>query len=126
MVSNSSKSQVSIDSDFKARRWYHRRDIRFIGLVVVFILAFQGYGFFSGPSRISPDLKEAIEMGENKFDILVSAKFPAEAFHFELYQTLGAVSGEVGGAVKLGGVSPKDIRFLSRKYWIERISLAPN
>ena len=58
-------------------------------------------------------------------DILVWANFPAEAFHMELYQKLGAIRGEQEGAVRLGGVRPGDIKFLSRKYWIKNIDIAP-
>ena len=43
----------------------------------------------------------------------------------ELYQTLGAIRGELDGAVRLGRVKPQGIKFLSRKYWIEKIDLAP-
>ncbi len=110
---------------YRRRRWYHRRDFRFIGLVVVFVLLFQGYGYLTGPSRIGDKLNQVIEAGEKKLDILVWAKFPAEAFHMELYQTLGAIRGEMDGAVRLGGITPGDVRFLSRKYWIKNIDLAP-
>ena len=112
-------------SGYRRRRWYHRRDFRFIGLVVVFVLLFQGYGYLTGPSRIGDKLNQVIEAGEKKLDILVWAKFPAEAFHMELYQTLGAIRGEMDGAVRLGGITPGDVRFLSRKYWIKNIDLAP-
>jgi len=113
------------NSGYRRRRWYHRRDFRFIGLVVVFVLLFQGYGYLTGPSRIGDKLNQVIEAGEKKLDILVWAKFPAEAFHMELYQTLGAIRGEMDGAVRLGGITPGDVRFLSRKYWIKNIDLAP-
>ncbi len=93
--------------------------------MVVFVLLFQGYGYLTGPSRIGDKLNQVIEAGEKKLDILVWAKFPAEAFHMELYQTLGAIRGEMDGAVRLGGITPGDVRFLSRKYWIKNIDLAP-
>ena len=113
------------NSGYRRRRWYHRRDFRFIGLVLLFVLLFQGYGYLTGPSRIGDKLNQVIGAGEKKLDILVWAKFPAEAFHMELYQTLGAIRGEMDGAVRLGGITPSDVRFLSRKYWIKNIDLAP-
>ena len=58
-------------------------------------------------------------------DVLVWAKFPAEAFHMEIYQELGALSGEQDGAVRVGGIMPDGIEFIARKYWIEKIDLAP-
>jgi hypothetical protein len=93
--------------------------------VIAFVLFFQSYGFVTGPSRISDKLSGAMASGQEKIDILIWAKFPAEAFHMELYQTLGAIRGELDGAVRLGRVKPQDIKFLSRKYWIEKIDLAP-
>ena len=113
------------ETEFRKKRWHHRRDVRFVGLVIAFVLFFQSYGFVTGPSRISDKLSGAMASGQEKIDILIWAKFPAEAFHMELYQTLGAIRGELDGAVRLGRVKPQDIKFLSRKYWIEKIDLAP-
>ena len=107
------------------RRWYHRRDVRFVGLIIAFLGAFQVYGYLTGPSRISDNLQTVLGSGEKKVDVLIWAHFPAEAFHMELYQTLGAIRGEVDGAIKLANVKPQDIKFLSRKYWIKNIDLAP-
>ncbi|MEE2745989.1 MAG: hypothetical protein VX617_03805 [Pseudomonadota bacterium] len=118
-------SQAHLESGFRIKRWYHRRDIRFIGLVVLFLLTFQAYGYIKGPSRITENLQKALQTGEAKLDILVWAYFPAEAFHMELYQTLGAIRGELDGAVRLAGVTPSDVRFLSRKYWIKTLDLVP-
>ena len=109
----------------KRRRWYNQRDFRFIAVVLSFLVLFQGYGFFTGPSRIGENLQQAIETGETKLEILVWAKFPAEAFHMELYQKLGAIRGEQEGAVRLAGVRPSDVQFLSRKYWIKTMEVAP-
>ena len=109
---------------FKRRRWYHRRDFRFVAFVIAGILTFQFYGFVTGPGKVTDKLKTAMVSG-NKMDVLVWAKFPAEAFHMEIYQELGALSGEQEGAVRVGGVMPKGIEFLSRKYWIHKIDVAP-
>ena len=100
------------EMEFRKKRWYHRRDVRFVGLVIAFVLFFQSYGFVTGPSRISDKLSGAMASGQEKIDILIWAKFPAEAFHMELYQTLGAIRGELDGAVRLGRVKPQDIKFL--------------
>ena len=43
----------------------------------------------------------------------------------ELYQTIGVIRGEMGGAVRLANVEPKDIKYPSKKYWIKNIDLAP-
>ncbi|MEK9678441.1 MAG: hypothetical protein VW169_08630 [Rhodospirillaceae bacterium] len=116
---------VVSESGFRRRRWYHRQDVRFIGVVAAFVVAFQLYGYLTGPSRISSDLSRLMEQQE-KIDIKVTAKFKAEAFHMEIYQDVGAIRGEDGDAVIVSGVRPSDIRFLARKYWIKSIELAPS
>jgi hypothetical protein len=113
------------DASFRRRRWYHRRDLRFIGLVLAFVVVFNSYGLISGPSRIGDDLQAAIDSGAKKVNILIRAKFPAEAFHMEIYQKIGVFRGDVGDAIMVTNVNPSDIQILSRKYWIEKISLAP-
>ena len=113
------------EGNFKRKRWYNQRDVKFISAVLVFVVIFQSYGLITGPSRVSDNLQQVLDSGEKKLDILVWANFPAEAFHMELYQKLGAIRGEQEGAVRLGGVRPGDIKFLSRKYWIKNIDIAP-
>jgi len=119
------ESGIVEETEFRRRRWYHRRDARFIGLVVAFIVAFHGFGFLTGPGKITDKLEAEMAKGK-EVDVLVWAKFPAEAFHMEIYQELGALSGEQDGAVRVGGIMPDGIEFLARKYWIDRIDLAPH
>jgi len=38
---------------------------------------------------------------------------------------IGLFRGDVGDAIWLTGVKPDDIRSLARKYWIDKIDLAP-
>lgn len=116
---------VIVDANFRRRRWYHRRDVRFVSLVVAFVIAFNGIGYVTGPSRITEALHAAIDSGTEKIDVLIWAKFPAEAFHMEIYQKYGRIQGNEGDAIRLARVKPADIRFMSRKYWIDRIDLAP-
>ena len=55
---NSGASEDDIlESSFQRRRWYHQRDFRFLVVVVIFIILFQGYGFFSSSSRIGEKLE---------------------------------------------------------------------
>ena len=119
------KQESTVDVNFKIRRWYNQRDVKFIAAVIIFVVLFQSYGLITGPSRVSANLQQAMDSGEKKLNILVWANFPAEAFHMELYQKLGAIRGEQDGAVLLGGVQPRDIKFLSRKYWIKNMDVAP-
>ena len=122
---SSTEEESTAGESFKRRRWYNQRDVKFIAAVIIFVVVFQGYGFYTGPSRIGINLQQAIETGDKKLDILVWANFPAEAFHMELYQKLGAIRGEQEGAVRLGGIRPRDVKFLSRKYWIKNMEIAP-
>ena len=32
------------ETEFRKKRWYHRRDVRFVGLVIAFVLFFQYAG----------------------------------------------------------------------------------
>ncbi|MFP6710350.1 MAG: hypothetical protein VB913_01470 [Rhodospirillales bacterium] len=122
---NEYETGIVSNGKFRRRKWYHRRDLRFIGVVIAIVLIFNTYGLISGPSRISEDLQAAIDSGAEKVSILIRAKFPAEAFHMEIYQKIGVFRGDVGDAIMLTDVIPGDVRTLSRKYWIKDISLAP-
>jgi len=109
---------------FRRRRWYHRRDIRFIVVVAAILIAFSGYGYVTGPGRISDRLHAVLDQGPETVDIRVTAKFPPESFHMGVFQDLGSMRGSEGSTTKLFRVAPGDVRTLSRKYWIERIDLA--
>ena len=112
------------DASFKRRRWYHRRDIRFVALIAAFIIVFQSFGYITGPSRITPKLHAVIDGGAKYVNILVWAKFPAESFHMERFQAIGVMRGIVGDAIWLTRVKPGDVHSLARKYWIAKIGLA--
>ena len=79
------KQESIVDVNFKIRRWYNQRDVKFIAAVIIFVVLFQSYGLVTGPSRVSADLQQAMDSGEKKLNILVWANFSAEAFHMELY-----------------------------------------
>lgn len=110
---------------FRKRRWRHRRDVRFIIVVGVILGLYYGYGYVTGPSRISDSLHERLDQGENRVNILITSKFAPEAFHMGVYQDLGSVRGTTERTTTLYKVEPADVRALSRRYWIEKIDLAP-
>lgn len=116
---------LAVSAAIKRRRWFRRRDIRFIFVVVAIIVVFTGHGFFTGSSRMSAELRAELDKNPERVNVLVLAKFPAEAFHMGVYQDLGSMQGKVGDAVKLFRMTPGDVRTLARNYWIEEISLAP-
>lgn len=109
----------------RQRAWYKRRDILFIAVVLVIWLAWQGYGRMTGPDRMTDNLAAALDQGPNSVNLLVTAKFPPERFHSNVYNELGVQRGTEGATTLLARVSPSDARWLSRQYWIEEIDLAP-
>jgi len=109
---------------FRPRRWYHRRDIRFIIVVAALLAAYSGYGYVTGPGRITDRLHVALDRDPATVNIHITAKFPPEAFHIGVYQNYGAMRGSKGNTTTLFQVTPTDVRMLSRKYWVERVDLA--
>ncbi len=111
-------------TEFRRRRWYHRRDIRFLIVVAAILAAYFGYGYVTGPGRITDRLQAALDKEPPTVNIRVTAKFAPEAFHIGVYQDLGSMRGNEGNTTTLFKVTPADTRKLSRKYWIERVDLA--
>tara|TARA_B100000315_G_scaffold123899_1_gene113899 strand:+ start:6195 stop:6542 length:348 start_codon:yes stop_codon:yes gene_type:complete len=109
----------------RQRRWHHRRDVRFVLAVAAFLILFYGWGFFYGPSRISDKLAAEIGKSDAPVDLVITSKFPAEEFHLGIFQEVGTIRGNEGNETFLYRVKPEDVRMLARKYWIDKISLAP-
>jgi hypothetical protein len=110
----------------RQRAWYRRRDILFISAVLAIWIAWQGYGHITAPGRITDALEVALGTDPEDVTVLVTAKFPPERFHSNLYNELGVQRGTEGATTRLARVSPGDVRWLARHYWIERIDLAPD
>lgn len=107
-------------------RWYHRRDVRFLIFVAVVIALYIGQGYVFGPARISDALSAAMRGNNDRMDIVVTTRFPAEEFHFGIFQRLGSIRGATGDDLTVFAVRQGDVRMLSRKYWVEIINLAPH
>lgn len=127
MEANVEMSDADIpETEFKRRRWYHRRDLRFIGLVALVLAVFFSYGYVTGPAKISDKLNAAISSdGGNAVNIQITARFPPEAFHMGIYQKVGSMRGSEGSVTRINRVKPSDIEALSRKYWVVGIDLGP-
>ncbi|MFL2655501.1 MAG: hypothetical protein ACJ0HG_07040 [Alphaproteobacteria bacterium] len=108
----------------KRRAWYRRRDILFIGFVILIWVVSTGYEQLSGPSRITEKLSMELQKNPKYLDLLVTANFPPERFHTNVYNTLGIQRGTEGSTTLLVKVSPSDVRWISQQYWIKRIDLA--
>lgn len=109
----------------RQRAWYQRRDILFVAFVGVIWIASQAYGLVTGPTRITAALSAALEQNPRKVDLLVTANFPPERFHSNLYNTIGVQRGTKGSTTLLVRVKPKNVRWIAQQYWIERVDLAP-
>lgn len=109
----------------RPRRWHHRRDVRFVMLVAGILLAYQAYGYAVGPGHITDRLHARMAENPKRINIAVTSNFPPEAFHMGIYQAYGSMRGTEGATAILYRVKPGDIAYLSRRYWIQSIDLAP-
>ena len=109
----------------KRRVWYQRRDILFVAFVLVVLLVVEAYGLITGPTRITDALSAALEENPKTLDLLVTANFPPERFHSNVYNTIGVQRGTKGSNTVLVRVKPSNVRWISQQYWIEQVDLAP-
>ena len=110
---------------FRRRRWYHRRDLRFVMVVGACLAAYYGHGYATAPDRLSDRLRARLAEDPARVNIDVTTKFPPEQFHMAVYQRYGSMRGTNGSTATLYRVRIADVRRLSRRYWVERIDLAP-
>ena len=113
------------DVQWQPRRWYHRRDTRFVLVIIILVAVFYSWSYITGPSRLSINLSKLIEKQETPVNVIITTKFPAQEFHLGVFQEAGTIRGSKGLDTLLYKVKPKDIRALSRKYWIKLIDIAP-
>lgn len=114
------------DTDtFRARRWYRRRDLWFVVIVAALVGVYYAWGYITGPGRITPALQAALDANPKRVNIVVTPKFAPEQFHMAVFQEYGSMRGTEGRDATLFRVKPADVRRLSRRYWIEKIDLAP-
>jgi len=108
------------------RRWGAHPTVRFLALILAVLAAYQGYLYVTGPSRMTDRLRARLAQGPTTVNVLVTARFPPEEFHIRLYQQVGNMRGVEGSTAKLYTITPADVRYLSRHYWIRAIDLAPD
>ena len=120
-----SAKDIIKDPKWQPRRWYHRRDARFVLVILSLMAVFYSWSYITGPSRLSINLSKLLEKHEMPVNLVIRTNFPAQEFHLGVFQEAGTIRGSKGLDTLLYKVKPKDIRMLSRKYWIERIDIAP-
>ena len=107
-------------------RWGEHPTVRFLALAVAVLTAYHGYLYLTGPSRMTDRLRARLAQGPPTVNVLVTAKFPPEEFHIRLLQQVGNMRGVEGSTAKLYTVTPGNVRYVSRHYWIRGIDLAPD
>ena len=105
--------------------WYKRRDILFIATALLVWAAWEAYGYSTAPGRMTDAVVAALAQDPKSVDLLVTAKFPPERFHSNLYNELGSQRGTEGATTRLAFVTPSNARWLARQYWVEKIDLMP-
>ena len=109
----------------RRRRWFARRDLWFVVVVGVVIAVYYAYAFSTASGRLTPALQSALDSDQKRFNIVITSDFAPEQFHMAVYQRYGSMRGTDGKNALLYRVKPVDVRRLARKYWIEKIDLAP-
>lgn len=109
----------------RRRAWYQRRDILFVVFIGVIWLGVQAYGMVTGPTRITDTLAAALDQNPRNLSLLVTANFPPERFHTNVYNTIGVQRGTKGSTTLIVRVKPSDVRWISQQYWITKVDLAP-
>jgi hypothetical protein len=95
-----------------------------LGFVLVVAL-WEGFGWVTAPTRISPELQAALDRKESAlYDVAVSLPFAPRQFHIKLFQSYGIFAGSQGTTVLIRRVPPDRINEIARKYWVQRITLA--
>jgi len=125
MAEATTDANTETNTTFRPRRWYRRRDVLFIAVVTAIAAIYYAYGYATGPGRITPELQAVLDANPKRVNIVITPKFAPEQFHMAVFQKYGSMRGTEGMAATLYRVKPADVRRLSRRYWIEKIDLAP-
>ena len=99
---------------------------RFCALAFALLAAYHAYLYLTGPSRMTERLRASLDANPATVNVLVTAKFPPEEFHIRLFQQVGNMRGVEGSTAKLYSVTPANVRYIARHYWIRAIDLAPD
>lgn len=112
---------------FSARRkWIEHPTIRFFSVAFVLLAIYWGFGYVTGPGRITDRLHARLAQNPAQVNIAVTSKFPPEEFHISIYQRLGSMRSVKESTAFLHTVTPANVRYLSQYYWISNIDLIPN
>jgi hypothetical protein len=110
----------------RSGRWREHPTVRFVALVGAILGAYHGFLYLTGPSRMTEALRARLSESPATVNVLVTARFPPEEFHIRLLQQVGNMRGVEGRTASLYAVTPANVRYISRHYWIAGIDLAPD
>jgi hypothetical protein len=109
----------------KKKNWSEHPTLRFLMVGFVLFGLYWGYGYMTGPSRITARLQARLSENPEEVNITVTTKFPPEEFHISIYQQLGSMRGVQESTAALYTVTPGNVRILSQYYWMEKIDMIP-
>ncbi len=112
-------------SVFKPRNWRHRRDLWFLIVVGAVLAGYHGYVYATSFGRMTDRLQARLAQHPERLNIAITTPFAPEAFHMGIYQRYGSMRGTTGNTAILFRVRISDVTRLSRRYWVEKIDLAP-
>ena len=109
----------------RKRNWSEHPTLRFLMAVFLLFGLYWGYGYLSGPSKITGRLHAQLSKNPSEVNITVTTIFPPEEFHISIYQDLGAMRGVRDRTAALYTMTPASVRTLSQYYWVHEIDLIP-
>ena len=109
----------------KRRSWSEHPTVRFLFLGMFLFGLYWGYGFLTGPSRITDRLQARLDQNPEELNITVTTEFPPEEFHIAIYQEIGSMRGVIDSTAALYSMTPSNVVSLSQYYWVEKIDLIP-
>ena len=93
--------------------------------VILFLIVWNGYGWVTGPSRITPGLQAELAAAQRPYyDVAVQLPFPPRQYHIRLFQSYGTFAGANGNVALIRRITPARIIDISHNYWVQRIDLA--
>lgn len=109
----------------RRRKWIEHPTFRFISIVSILFALYWGYGYLTGPGRMTARLSARLNANPTEVNVAVTTKFPPEEFHISIYQRIGSMRSVKENTAYLHTVTPANVRYLSQFYWIDTIDLIP-
>ena len=109
----------------RKENWSSHPTFRFLVATSLIFGLYWGWGYVTGPSKISPALWAVLEKNPSEVDITGTTVFPPEEFHISIYQQLGSMRGVRNSTAALFSMSVSDMKTLSRYYWVDSIDAIP-